>query len=231
MPGAHVYCPRAPAKPSAVEVPVSPGASATLDALQCLASLHPSRDPSREGTLDRARELDRFLQDVEKRAYRIAEIAVRNRDDALDIVQDSMLQLARAYGARPSDEWKPLFYRILQNRIQDCRRRRKSRSRVIAWWTGGTRDADDEDPDPVDQAAGDEPEPSRRLMNDEAMAALERALRELPERQQQAFLLRNFEGLDTAQTAGAMGCAEGSVKTHYFRALQSLREKLGEHWA
>lgn len=206
------------------------GASATLDALQCLTSVHPARDSSREGTLDRARELDRFLQDVEKRAYRIAEIAVRNPDDALDIVQDSMLQLVRAYGARPSDEWKPLFYRILQNRIQDCRRRRKSRSRVIAWWTGGTREDEGDAPDEIEHAVGNEPEPSRRLMNDEAMAALERALRELPDRQQQAFLLRNFEGLDVAQTAAAMGCAEGSVKTHYFRALQSLREKLGEHW-
>jgi RNA polymerase sigma-70 factor (ECF subfamily) len=210
---------------------VSVGASATLDDLQCLSSAHRPRDTSREGSLERARELDRFLQDVEKRAYRIAQIAVRDPDDALDIVQDAMLQLVRAYGARPADEWRPLFYRILQNRIQDCRRRRKSRSRVIAWWTGGTREDDDEMPDAIDQAVGDEPEPSRRLMNDEAMAALESALRELPERQQQAFLLRNFEGLDVAQTAAAMGCADGSVKTHYFRALQSLRAKLGQHWA
>jgi RNA polymerase sigma-70 factor (ECF subfamily) len=205
------------------------GASATLDALQCLTSVHPARGTSREAPLERARELDRFLQDVEKRAFRIAEIALRDRDDALDAVQDSMLQLVRAYGARPADEWRPLFYRILQNRIQDCRRRRRTRSRVIAWWTGGTRE-DDEAPDAVELAVGGEPEPARRLMNDEAMAALERALRELPERQQQAFLLRALEGLDVAQTAAAMGCAEGSVKTHYFRALQSLRATLGEHW-
>jgi RNA polymerase sigma-70 factor (ECF subfamily) len=210
---------------------VSSSASDTLAALPCFANAFPARDTKREATLDRARELDRFLQDVEKRAFRIAQIAVRNEDDALDIVQDSMLQLARAYGARPSEEWKPLFYRILQNRIQDCRRRRKTRSRVIAWWTGGTREDDDEAPDPIEQAASDTPEPSRRLMNDEAMAALEQALRSLPERQQQAFLLRSLEGLDTAQTAAAMGCAEGSVKTHYFRALNSLREQLGEHWS
>ncbi len=204
-------------------------ASATLGPLQCLTSAHPARDTSREGTLDRARELDRFLQDVEKRAYRIAEIAVRHPDDALDIVQDSMLQLVRAYGARPSEEWKPLFYRILQNRIQDCRRRRRSRGKVIAWWTGGTRD-DEDDADPIEAAAGAEPEPARRLMNDEAMDALERALRELPERQQQAFLLRNLEGLDVAATAAAMGCSEGSVKTHLFRAVHALRARLGEHW-
>ncbi len=206
-------------------------ASATLAALPCFAAAPAARESKREGTLDRARELDRFLQDVEKRAFRIAQIAVRDDDDALDIVQDSMLQLVRAYGARPSEEWKPLFYRILQNRIQDCRRRRRSRGKVIAWWTGGTREDDDESPDPIEQAEGHVPEPSRRLMNDEAMAALETALRRLPERQQQAFLLRNFEGLDTAQTAAAMGCGEGSVKTHYFRALQTLRAKLGEVWS
>lgn len=210
---------------------MSSSASATLAALPCFANALAARDTEREGTLDRARELDRFLRDVEKRAFRIAQIAVRNEDDALDIVQDSMLQLARAYGARPSEEWKPLFYRILQNRIQDCRRRRKTRSRVIAWWTGGTREDDDESPDPIEQAASDTPEPSRNLINDEAMAALEQALRNLPERQQQAFLLRSLEGLDTAQTAAAMGCAEGSVKTHYFRALHALREQLGEHWS
>lgn len=210
---------------------MSSSVSATLASLPCFSNAFATRETEREGTLDRARELDRFLQDVEKRAFRIAQIAVRDDDDALDIVQDSMLQLVRAYGARPSDEWKPLFHRILQNRIQDCRRRRKTRSRVIAWWTGGTRDDEDDAPDPIEQAASNTPEPSRHLMNDEAMAALEEALRDLPERQQQAFLLRNFEGLDTAQTAAAMGCAEGSVKTHYFRALNALRERLGEHWS
>jgi RNA polymerase sigma-70 factor (ECF subfamily) len=187
--------------------------------------------PTRGSTLERARELDRFLRDVEKRAYRIAVIALRDADDALDVVQDSMLQLARAYGARPSEQWRPLFHRILVNRIEDCRRRRRSRSRVFAWWTAGRPDADDEADDPIEQAPSAEAEPSRRLMNDEAMAALESALQALPPRQQQAFLLRTFEGLDVAQTAMAMGCGEGSVKTHHFRAVQALRDRLGEHWS
>jgi len=185
---------------------------------------------AREGDLDATRELDRFLKDVERRAFRMAQIALRDTDDALDVVQEAMIQLARSYASRPSEEWKPLFYRILQNRIHDWQRRRRTRSRVIAWWTGGVRDEDDETPDAIENAASGEAGPGLRLENDEAMAALEVALRALPARQQQAFLLRSLEGLDVAATAASMGCSEGSVKTHYFRALQALRERLGEHW-
>ena len=190
-----------------------------------------ARQPAkRESALDATRELEQFLASVEKRAFKIAQIAIRDVDDALDIVQDAMLQLARRYADRPSDEWRALFYRILQNRIRDCQRRRMVRSRIFAWFPG-RQDADGEElGDPMDLAPSQEPGPSERMMMSGALAALEAAVGRLPKRQQQAFLLRNFEGLDVAQTAAAMGCTEGSVKTHYFRAVQTLREALGEHW-
>jgi RNA polymerase sigma-70 factor (ECF subfamily) len=97
----------------------------------------------------------------------------------------------------------------------------------MAWLPA--RDAeDDEDFDPIAQAPSHEPNPARRLEIDEAIGTLEVAVAELPARQKQAFLLRNFEGLDVSETASAMGCSEGSVKTHYFRALETLRARLGE---
>jgi RNA polymerase sigma-70 factor (ECF subfamily) len=204
-------------------------ASATLPAaVAMLLAEEPARPE--EGVLDRSRELDRFLASVERRAFKIAQIAIRDIEEALDIVQDAMLQLARRYAARPSEEWKPLFYRILNNRIRDCQRRRVVRSRIIAWWPARLAD-DEEAADPIESAAGTEMAPTERVQVDETLQALERALADLPRRQQQAFLLRTLEGLDVAGTAAAMGCSEGSVKTHYFRAVQTLRERLGEFWS
>ncbi|MFC4310571.1 RNA polymerase sigma factor [Steroidobacter flavus] len=182
-----------------------------------------------EQSLDQLRTLDRFLVSVEKRAFRIARIAVRNDDDALDIVQDAMLQLARRYAQRPAGEWRPLFYRILQNRIRDCQRRRKVRAKLMSWLPGWKAE-EDEVADPYEGVADARPQPQDLLATDQAMAKLEHALAGLPGRQQEAFMLRNFEGMDVAQTAEAMGCSEGSVKTHYSRAVHTLREQLGAAW-
>ena len=174
-----------------------------------------------------SRALDQFLSSVEKRAFKIAQLGLRNDDDALDAVQDSMMKLVQSYASRAVEEWRPLFYRILANRIRDMQRRRTVRGRIMAWLP--VRDAEDDDEsDPIAQAPSHDAGPAKRLELDEAIGVLETAVAELPPRQQQAFLLRNFEGLDVAETASAMGCSEGSVKTHYFRALSNLRARLGE---
>jgi RNA polymerase sigma-70 factor (ECF subfamily) len=173
-----------------------------------------------------SRALEQFLSSVEKRAFKIAQLGLRNDDDALDAVQDAMMKLVQSYAARSSEEWRPLFYRILANGIRDMQRRRTVRGRIMAWRP--QRVDEDEESDPVAQAPSAEPTPPRRLELDEAIGALEGAIAALPPRQQQAFLLRNFEGLDVAEAASAMGCSEGSVKTHYFRALATLRARLGD---
>jgi len=167
-----------------------------------------AKDLEGEDTLESRVAIEAFLREVETRAFRIAVMNVRDRDEALDIVQDCMIRLVRRYSGRPSDEWRPLFYRILQNRIRDVQRRRSVRSRVLSFF-GGIES--DEEYDPIVAAPGPE------------------ADNPLPPRQREAFTLRNFEGLDVAQTAVAMNCTEGSVKTHYSRAVHRLRELLREH--
>lgn len=164
---------------------------------------------------------------MEQRAFRVARIVLRDDEDALDSVQDAMLQLARRYAHRPAEEWRPLFYRILQNRIRDYQRRRQVRNRLFAWWPAFAGGQETAEADAIADAA---PPVVDQLMADQALARLERSLIELPPRQQEAFMLRNFEGLDVAQTASVMGCSEGSVKTHYSRAVHTLRQRLGETW-
>lgn len=194
----------------------------------CFAVSSASDSASGVGTLQRERELNGFLADVEKRALRIAEISVGDRDEAMDIVQDAMIRLARKYANRPGSEWPPLFYRILQNGVRDWHRRRAVRNRVIAWI--GRPPGDDGTGDPVAAAADPAGRaPDEELQSREAMQSLEGALRVLPPRQREAFMLRAFEGLDVAGTAQAMGCSDGSVKTHYSRALHALRELLRDY--
>jgi RNA polymerase sigma-70 factor (ECF subfamily) len=167
--------------------------------------------------------LERFLDRVARRALRMAELSTGHREEALDLVQDAMFGFVRHYADRAEAEWTPLFWRVLDSRLNDWRRRQRIRGR---WWV--SRGADEE-ADPVDLAADPcEPGPLARLAGDEAARTLDAALRRLPLRQRQAFLLRIWEGLDVADTAKAMRCSEGSVKTHLWRALAGLRRDLEE---
>lgn len=167
-----------------------------------------------------------FLASVERRAFRIAQFATRDRDDALDLVQEAMMKFVQNYAERDTSEWPVLFYTILQSRIRDWHRRQTVRNRFRHWFSF---DDDDEGEDRLEQLPADvSSDPAVQLGNAQFGARLERELAALPYRQQQAFLLRVWEGLDVAQTAAAMACSESAVKTHYARALEKLRDRLGE---
>ena len=170
------------------------------------------------------RALDRFLREIEGRALRIAELSTGSRDDALDAVQEAMLSFARTYARQPAGEWRALFHRVLDNRLRDQARRRAVRRQWLALASLWSHESDtDALAQPVDAATQ---QPAHGVDRDRLHVALEAALRALPGRQRQAFLLRVWEGLDVADTARAMGCGEGSVKTHLSRALAALRPQL-----
>lgn len=167
-----------------------------------------------------------FLAGIEVRAFRIAQFATRNRDDALELVQESMMKLVQNYAEHAEEEWNALFHSILQTRIRDWHRRQAVRNRFRTWFN---RDDEDETEDALEQLPAEASwDPATHLENDQFMQRLNRELGELPYRQQQAFLLRVWEGMDITQTAAVMQCSESSVKTHHARALQKLREQLGE---
>ncbi|WP_447730853.1 RNA polymerase sigma factor [Pseudoxanthomonas suwonensis] len=164
--------------------------------------------------------LDAFLAEVGTRAFRFAEAGLRNRDDALDAVQDAMMRML-AYQDRPAAEWTPLFWSILRRRIIDLQRRSRFRLR---WLLPAADDPRGEDAS-IDWADSG-PGPAETQERGETYARLVEALRALPARQREAFTLRVLEELDVATTARVMGCSEGSVKTHLSRARQALNSQL-----
>ncbi len=175
---------------------------------------------------DRRQRLSTFFEQQETRAYKMAYAMTRNRDDALDIVQDSMLRLASRYADRDDGEWLLLFYRILNNRIRDFLRRRK----LWRWLPGFGSQAAGREDEPQATEAPDAPPtdgPDGTLQQQQQLERIHQALGRLPLRQQQVFLLRAWQEFSTAETAGALGISEASVKTHYRRALQQLRLQLG----
>ena len=172
------------------------------------------------------RTLDAFLDGISARAFRFAELGLRHRDDALDVVQDAMLKML-GYADKPPEELTPLFWSVLRSRIVDAQRRRSFRLR---WLRPQSTYNDD---DPIDWAElsptlDPESDPSRKHDNREAYARIAQAVRALTTRQREAFTLRVIEELDVATTARVMGCSEGSVKTHLFRAREALQAQLEE---
>ncbi|CUA81977.1 MULTISPECIES: RNA polymerase sigma factor [Gulbenkiania] len=179
------------------------------------------------------KDLSDFLASVEKRAFKQAVYAVQNEASALDIVQDAMLKLAERYPHAPAHELPLLFQRILQNTIRDYYRRQKVRQFFVTLWSS-LRPAQEEDdsPAPLEMlqvpANEDSSNPERWLARKEVATLIEEAIQLLPLRQREAFLLRYWEGLDVAETAQAMGCSEGSVKTHCSRATHTLAAILAQ---
>jgi len=178
-------------------------------------------------TLENRQALDRFLASVEKRAFRMAVLATSDSDHAMDIVQDAMLSLVKNYSHKKEADWGPLFHRILQSKIRDWYRRSRTRNGIFSWLRS-VNDGDEKDTyDPIQQASDTVSlTPDNSAGNEQLMDITLDAIRQLPLRQQQAFLLRAWQGLDVKETANAMGCSQGSVKTHYSRATTALKQKL-----
>jgi RNA polymerase sigma-70 factor (ECF subfamily) len=178
------------------------------------------------------KELSDFLKSVEKRAFKRTVFAVRDDDAALDIVQDTMIKLSQSYGDRPAAELPLLFHRILSNTTMDWFRRKKVRQAVIVNFGDFETPGQDGEFDLLEtlevlteshatESAADATSRAQTLL------LIEEKLKELPGRQREAFLLRYWEELDVAETAQAMGCSEGSVKTHCSRAIRALAKGLG----
>lgn len=176
-------------------------------------------------------ELSDFLKNVEKRAFKRTVYAVRDEDAALDIVQDSMIRLAEKYADRPAAELPLLFQRIMSNATMDWFRRKKVRNAVMRTFSEFEPVQQDgefdllETLEALDSSEGVE-SAADSVARTQTLTAIEAEISQLPGRQREAFILRYWEEFDVAETAAAMGCSEGSVKTHCSRAVHALAKAL-----
>lgn len=171
-------------------------------------------------------ELSNFLESCEKRAFKQAVYAVRDHHAALDIVQDAMIKLSEKYGDKPAAELPMLFQRILQTTTLDYFRRQKVRNQWVSLFSN-MGDDDHEEFDLLETYEGEEGSQSSESSADKVERAqvleiIEQEVQKLPARQREAFVMRYWEDMDVAETAAAMGCSEGSVKTHCSRATHAL---------
>jgi RNA polymerase sigma-70 factor (ECF subfamily) len=172
-------------------------------------------------------ELDQFLASIEKRAFRMAMLALHNEADALDVVQEAMIKLVKRYADRSADEWKPLFLKILENRITDWHRKNTLQRKFFFWRQDLAADEHHTEnltelDDSIMSNQGDAP--FEQIVGEQMSSLFMKTIEQLPLKQQQCFLLRSWEGLSVNETASALGMSENTVKTHYFRAIQKLRE-------
>lgn len=178
------------------------------------------------------KELAAFLESVERRAFKQAAYAVRKDEAALDIVQDTMIKLAEKYGDKPVAELPMLFQRILQNTIHDYFRREKVRNTWVSLFSSvGGSDDDREDYDVLEvleaeEGSGAAESSADKVERMQVLQLIDDEVQKLPARQREAFLMRYWEDMDVAETAAAMGCSEGSVKTHCSRATHTLAQAL-----
>ena len=179
-------------------------------------------------------ELSDFLAQIERRAFKQTAYAVRDEHAALDIVQDAMMKLSEKYSTKPANEFPMLFQRILQNTMRDFWRRQKVRNiwtSLLSSFSVIGEDGEESDPFEVLSSADNNArdEPSSHLEQRQTMALIEDALTKLPNRQREAFVMRYWEDMDVAETALAMGCSQGSVKTHCSRAVRAMAASLEKH--
>lgn len=173
------------------------------------------------------RDLENFLITIERRAFRIAQLATKCEADALDIVQDAMFKLVSKYQHRPAEEWKPLFFKILESRIMDWHRKQTLRKKLFFWKTDHQElDTESSSNEQYETYTIELANPENEIMSEQLGKHLLGCIAALPVQQQQCFILRSWEGFSITETALAMNLNENSVKTHYARALTKLKDQI-----
>jgi RNA polymerase sigma-70 factor (sigma-E family) len=154
-------------------------------------------------------EFERFARQASGVLLRSAYVLTRDREDAEDLLQATLFRVARRWESIAASP-DAYAYWVLINLARD---RRRDRSRRPVESLGVT---------PTVLSAADD---SDRVVQRDAMTAL---VRRLPAKQREVIVLRFYIDLSVQDAAAAMGCSEGTVKSHTSRALAAIRAAWGD---
>ncbi len=170
-----------------------------------------------------AGDVTAFNSIVERHQHKVYAIAyrmTRSREDSLDITQEVFLRAHRSIGQwRPLRKFRHWLYRIATNMTIDVLRKRQRRAGVIV-------DGEDFSMDRGIAAPSSGRGPVGRITLEERGGQIGKAIERLPERQRAVIVLRYYEDMSIKEIAAVVGCTEGTVKTHLFRATGKLRDLL-----
>ncbi len=149
---------------------------------------------------------DEAIHRHEREILRFILRATGDRDDALDLFQETWLRAYRSYGQLDSaDGLRPWLFRIASNLCLNRKRDRARRARVIA-----------------DVEFSEEESGAVSSMHESALH-LKSMLRRLPNKQRQAVMMRKLGRLDYGEIAAALGCSEEAARASVYLAMKKLK--------
>ena len=167
--------------------------------------------------------MDELVHRYRNKAFAIAyHLCSGQEQDAEDFTQEAFLRaFQNLHKFRGDSTFYTWFYRILVNICLDGKRRQNRWRKLFSPFFSKQREAYHEATDVAGDIHTDREVKSRQLSRD-----IQRAIRALPEKQRVAFQLKALQGMRIGEIAQVMGTAEGTVKSHLFRATHSLRQAL-----
>jgi len=171
--------------------------------------------------VDELADFDALVRLHRPRVFRFLLASLRDRETAENLTQDCFVKAYQArHSFRGASSVATWFMQIAANLVRD----HESSSRLKFWRRSLGSDADLRD---LGSAIPDRQQsPEQRALIGEQVQAIWSAAANLPARQRTVFLLRFVEDMDLLEIAEVTGMKEGTVKSHLFRALQSVRARL-----
>lgn len=182
--------------------------------------------------VDAAKQGDRrafriLTQRYQRKVYAVAYGFLRNREDALDVVQEAFIKVHRYLEKfEGNSSFYTWLYRIVANLCIDHIRRNK-RHRGVEF-DDALRHDDNDVPDPLTSTLQGLGDPTEMMRRKEIMSAFSDSLQHLSDKHRAVIVMREVQGMSYEEMAKAMDCSKGTIMSRLFHARRNMQKLLAE---